>query len=729
MPTANSKGLEPTLAILSHWPTYFHMFLQTIHLHTNCIESRCHIFFVAIITPPDVCFSSLTSVELHASAATFFFFWKKNFACAFRTWSATFPLRLCTVPTDTSSSAPFLQEGSFFDAPRWHKALVIWICLLHWWQATAVAAGLHPSQDHHPKCHPSARVASPWVRVGDGTGFAAAGPIAPGFSSSFRTFALRRATPFSQTARSHSEGARDVLLHTARITYTSPFFCAVQTHDFVLDDLHLLFNIQHLSCVTFQVVLGMLQGFFACLWWFAARHCLCFWASRSVLLEPTCRIFASTGKSSSCSWSSEILNLPLEPCHCQFFDFMSQTSNPSTCFYSVINERLFYRKAFLSISSVVSIKTSSNARAWAFPSLLPANLTGMEFVLLLGAPFSALLSVLPFPCASCQVAPQVDNARPLCPCFKRSKTTRTAQSRVPPKLAWWTRTTTTGSFRLLSCPDIWCLAKTAEPFFSIDDKSFVQNCCVPRFARHETLILPRHVTVMHPDDEHVLRESVGEPTHTRSSKEYTQRNTTVIVETHKPKQTQPKLTHRRLLLQPFCSTWKVFAPKVSAVLQRLLRDRHKSQRSVPSASSHLVRPSVFAPHVYTTFQRDLRSALSLDSIMFTCVETRSPCLSGVFPEDSSHRQSGIVQVSDITGRPRNNFPSKIGLVASASPFVLEIFSWKLCRLPLVLSSLFPSVVFRLHSSSVQCGLCSILQLPTPPRHSSLSFLFYLSFFQ
>ena len=215
--------------------------------------------------------------------------------------------------------------------------------------------------------------------------------------------------------------------------------------------------------------------------------------------------------------------------------------------------------------------------------------------------------------------------------------------------------------------------KNCRTFFSIDDKSFVQNCCVPRFARHETLILPRHVTVMHPDDEHVLRESVGEPTHTRSSKEYTQRNTTVIVETHKPKQTQPKLTHRRLLLQPFCSTWKVFAPKVSAVLQRLLRDRHKSLRSVPSASSHLVRSSVFAPHVYTTFQRDLRSALPLDSIMFTCVETRSPCLSGVFPEDSSHRQSGIVQVSDITGRPRNNFPSKIGLVASASPFVLEFF--------------------------------------------------------
>ena len=129
-------------------------------------------------------------------------------------------------------------------------------------------------------------------------------------------------------------------------------------------------------------------------------------------------------------------------------------SNPSTCFYSVINERLFYRKAFLSISSVVSTKTSSYARASAFPSLLPANLTGMEFVLLLGAPFSALLSVLPFPCASCQVAPQVDNARPLCPCFKRSKTTRTAHSRVPPKLAWGIRTTTTGSFRLLSCPDI-----------------------------------------------------------------------------------------------------------------------------------------------------------------------------------------------------------------------------------------------------------------------------------
>ena len=225
------------------------------------------------------------------------------------------------------------------------------------------------------------------------------------------------------------------------------------------------------------------------------------------------------------------------------------------------------------------------------------------------------------------------------------------------------------------------------------------------------------------------RECWRTNTHTELERVHTEKHHGDRGNTHKPKQTQPKLTHRRLLLQPFCSTWKVFAPKVSAVLQRLLRDRHKSQRSVPSASSHLVRPSVFAPHVYTTFQRDLRSALSLDSIMFTCVETRSPCLSGVFPEDSSHRQSGIVQVSDITGRPRNNFPSKIGLVASASPFVLEIFSWKLCRLPLVLSSLFPSVVFRLHSSSVQCGLCSILQLPTPPRHSSLSFLFYLSFFQ
>ena len=46
-----------------------------------------------------------------------------------------------------------------------------------------------------------------------------------------------------------------------------------------------------------------------------------------------------------------------------------------------------------------------------------------------------------------------------------------------------------------------CHANTAEPFPLPIDRSFVQNCCVPLFARHETFFL-RHVTItFHPSEE------------------------------------------------------------------------------------------------------------------------------------------------------------------------------------------------------------------------------------